>query len=311
MARRPPVLSENLARNLLLLGELRGIASQLETAGISYIVLKGLPLAQRTTGHIDGRAHLTRDNDVLVRRADVARVIRLMQSIGYEPDPGLTLESQLRVNFEFELWKAVLGTFAVLEVHWAPFPAVLYPVDEDWLWTRTELVQLGNRAFPVLDRALTILQLASHFVQHHAKGEWILRDFAAAWNLWGDELDREDFVECCRRTGLFHAFSFTLGAAMAMQLVPSSQHAFRSSRARALSWLLSNAAARQLPEGVRAWEFLVLARPQHVAEWLWLRAAPPLEAVAAFRGRPTSALTYLEYLRRPFRALARALRRGR
>lgn len=61
-------LTPELARCLALLGELGAIGRALDAAGVEHAVLKGLPLAVRLTGRIDGRQRRIRDADILVRR---------------------------------------------------------------------------------------------------------------------------------------------------------------------------------------------------------------------------------------------------
>jgi hypothetical protein len=300
-------ISAKLASSLLLLGELHRIDTALRATGIDFIVLKGLPLALRLTGRVDGRSRPIRDNDILVRRADAQRAVDALEQLGYVAVGNLTLESQLVVNFELELERQLPhGGSVVAEVHWAPFPPLLYPFDEQYLWSRTELVDVSGRSMRVLDRTLTLLQLASHFVQHGGAAPWVLHDLAMAWNAWGAEVGPAELGAAADRTGLEHALAFALAAASDRQLLTRAAPGV-SRRVRALRELLPTSRLDQV-EARRTVELLLLAPPRRIPRWFWLRLVPPPANIAARYGQPMSRKVYLLYPLRPVIALAQLVR---
>lgn len=312
----PAQLTPELGRCLALLGELGSIGRALDAAGIEYAVLKGLPLAVRLTGRIDGRQRRIRDNDILVRRRDVHRAVETLEQLGYAPLPGLTLESQLDVNFELELYRrSPEGMSLCAEVHWAPFPPLLYPVDETYLWSRMETVVVGEHPVAVLDRPLTVLQLASHFVQHAASVDWVLRDLAMAWNSWGELMDPDDLRQVANRTGLRHVLAFSLAVAGDRGLLHRPPPDLASTRARVLRVLLPTSRLgppQALPTLRRSLELSMLAPARQIPVWLWSRVAPPPSLMAAYFGLPKGERVRLRhYASRPVRALARAVRNSR
>jgi hypothetical protein len=311
--RPPPDIPAKLASSLLLLGELHRIDAALRAAHIDFIVLKGLPLALRLTGRIDGRFRPIRDNDILVKHADLPRAVEVFEQLGYAAVANLTLESQLVVNFELEMERKLPhGGSVVAEIHWAPFPPLLYPVDEDYLWSRTEIVDVSGRSMRVLDRTLTLLQLASHFIQHGGAAPWVLHDLAMAWNAWGAEIGAAELGAAAERTGLEHALAFALAAASDRQLLTRAAPGV-SGRVRALRKILPTTRLDQV-QARRTLELLLLAPPRRIPRWFWLRLVPPPANIAARYGQPMSRKVYLLYPLRPVLALAQLvgskLRRG-
>lgn len=299
-----PAVPEKLARSLLLLGELHDIDDALGREGIGFVVLKGLPLAVRLTGRIHGRAHRIRDNDVLVRRTDVRAAVNALGRLGYCPLPGVSLERELLLNFEYELVRVRQRAHVSVEIHWAPFPHLLHPVEEDWLLSRSELVDVRGRSFRVLDRALTILQLASHYTQHHGRARWVLDDLAMAWNAWGATLDLADLADSARRTGLVHVLDFALSCAREAQLLTVERPPLDSDRARLVRLAMPTPEAmaeRELHPARRLLLTLGLAPVRRIPGYLRVRAFPPLDAF----GLGSSPATYVEYGRRLLRVFSR------
>lgn len=317
LARRMPArLTPELARCLALLGELGAIGRALDAAGVEHAVLKGLPLAVRLTGRIDGRQRRIRDADILVRRQDAQRAVDALNGLGYSALPGLTLASQLETNFELEMYRrSGEGMTLCAEVHWAPFPPLLYPVDETYIWARMETVVVGERPVRVLDRPLTILQLASHFVQHAASVDWVLGDLAAAWNLWGDSIDPGNLRSAAERTGLRHVLAFSLAVAHERGLLHRAPPPISSNRARLLRMILPVSRLgppQALPTVRRSLQLSVLAPARRIPVWLWSRVAPPRALMAAHVGlHDAERVRPHHYAVRYLRALKRAAERLR
>lgn len=286
----------------MVAGELRRAAAALDAAGIEFVVLKGIPLALRLTGSVDGRGRSIRDNDILVRRASLSSTVSVLESIGYSR-PAYTVDSQLVTNFQYELSRER----AQLEVHWAPFPPLLYPVPEEYIWSRTERFDLGGWSVRVFDKTTTVINLAAHFVQHGGSFEWVLRDLALAWNTWGRELEPTEVRSVADRLGLRHALAYSLSAASDKALLTVPAPALHSRRAELLRRVLPTSelcVPRPQPDHLRDMQMLVLVDARRIPKWLLLRLLPPMDTLAAQRPLPAGPARYLEYLRRPFRALA-------
>lgn len=299
--------SPALLHNLMVAGELRRAAGALDAAGVDFVALKGIPLAIRLTGKVDGRGRAIRDNDILVRRAMIPKAVSALESIGYSR-PAYPVESQLVTNFQYELWKGRLP----LEVHWAPLPPLLYPVAEDYVWSRTELFDMGGWSVRVFDKTTTIIQLAAHFVQHGGSFEWILRDLALAWNTWGRDLEPAVVRSVADRLGLRHVLAYSLAAANDKALLDVPPPSLRSRPAELLRRVLPTSelcAPRPQPDHIRSIQMLMLVDPRRIPRWLLLRLLPPVDTLAAQRPLPPGPARYLEYLRRPLRALASVARR--
>lgn len=302
-----------LAHNLLVAGELRRIAGALEAAGVDFIVLKGVPLALRLTGRLDGRGRRIRDNDILVRRADLTRAVAVVEALGYARPP-FSVASQLTTNFQYELFKQVPGGPRLpVEIHWAPFPPLLYPVAEEYVWRQSEVADLGDWKVLVFDKPSTVIHLAAHFVQHGGSVEWILRDLALAWNTWAGEIDLVRLRSLAGEMGLLHVLAFSLRAADDRGLLTVPPLVLRSRRADMLGRLLPASklcTPRPHPDYVRSLQMLALVDVERIPRWLLLRLVPPRSLLAAQSGLSGGRAVYFEYFRRPFRALVRLVRRG-
>lgn len=309
----PEKLTPELGHCLALLAELQRIGAALDAASIDYLVLKGVPLAVRLTGRIDGRRRRIRDNDILVHRADAARAVEVLELLGYSPPAGLKLESQLDVNFELEMFRrSAQGTSYCAEAHWAPFSPALYPVSEDYLWSRTEVVRIGDWPARVFDKPTTVVHLASHFVQHGGSFEWVLNDLALAWNTWAIEIDPSELRAVAEQLGLLHVLMFSLRAAEDRGLLTVQPPGFESRPTTLLRLMLPSSrlcTPRPQPDYVRSVQLLALAPTRRIPMWLLQRLIPPRSSLPTRHG-DASLEVYAEYARRPLRALRRIARGG-
>lgn len=295
------------ARALQLEAELAEVGSALSQSGIEWISMKGPVLARRLGLHAHVRGWVL-DNDVLVHKRDVRRAVEVLTGLGYEPSPFVKLESQLRVTFETAMWRFQSGVPLCVEVHWSPFPWPLYPANEPLVWRRTETYQLSGRPVRVFDPTLTIVHLASHYVQHQASEPRILRDLAWAWKSWHEHLDPRRLQALSQALRLAHVVAFSLHVASERELLRTPP--FDTRRARALRRLLSAGNETQ-NDYLRLALTLLVAPPERVPRWLWHNLAPPIDVLASIYRRPVSPALYLRYLSRPFRPAARWFGLGR
>lgn len=270
--------------------------------------MKGPVLARRLGVELHRRGWMI-DNDVLVRRRDAERAVSVLRGLGYAPTPFVELESQLRVNFEAALRCQRGGVPLWAEVHWAPFPWPLYPAREDLVWRHTELVEVLGRQVRVFDPPLTIVHLASHFVQHLAMEPRILSDLSWAWNAWQADVSRVDLRALAEAFRLHHVVAYALHIA-GERGVLDAPPPFDTPRARLLRRLVSaDDVDEQRPrhDYPRMIAMSLAAPPQRVPRWLWNTVAPPIDVMASIYDQPVTPTLYLRYFTRLFRPLGRRL----
>jgi len=264
---------------------------------------------------MDGRGRRIRDNDILVRRADVPRAVAALEAIGYRAAETSNLQAELAVNFQFELARSVAqNAVTIVELHWSPFPPAFCATAESEWWARTEWTDLGTRYVRVFDRTLTIVHLASHFVQHGAAGLWILKDLANAWNAWSEELPPASVIDFAGDMRLRAVLEFALHAAQDRGLLFRPLPPLTSFRAALLRrWVPGSELDRNRPhpDYAREMQMLLLAEPAGVLRWIRLHALPPRSAIAARAGFQRRWRVYMEYPLRPLRVLATIARSRR
>ncbi len=275
--------------------------------GIECVVLKGAPLARCLYGTLPRRSML--DNDVMVRKHEVTRAAEALSQIGYRPFPFRRIESDLKIDFQFPMTrKTPHGQPVTVDLHWNAFPPTMFPVDEELLWRRVEQLDVEGTEIKVFDKPMTLVHLASHFVQHRLASPRILEDLAAGWNLWHQDIDEEDLLGLARQTGVIHALDFILGAAAELGMLDAPPPLIGSAKAARLVRLLS---ARRLlekpsyPSYYRAALSLLLIDPRRIPGWVRLEVFPPLDRMAAIYEQPITPRLYLRYIGRPFRPLSR------
>jgi len=293
--------------NFVLRQELRPTNEALSGRGIDCVVLKGIPLAQRLYGTLARRGMI--DNDIMVHKCDVILAVETLAAIGYRPLPFRKLESDLEIDFQFSMIReAPHARHVTVDLHWNAFPPSLFPVNEALLWHRIEHFDLAGTEIKVFDKAMTLVHLASHFVQHRLASPRILDDLAAGWNLWHQTIDKEDLLDLARQTGVIHALDFALSAASELGMLDAPPPSIGSPKAARLRRLLP--ASRLLekpsyPNYYRAALSLLLVNPARIPGWLRLEVFPPIGRMAAIYERQITPGLYLRYLGRPFHPLLR------
>lgn len=299
---------EKTARALQLEAELRRLGTALRERGIEWVSMKGPILARRLAVDLHRRGWLV-DNDVLVRQCDAAPAVEVLRGLGYAPPRFVKLESQLKTSFEAALFREDCGTTLGAEVHWAPFPWPLYPIDEHLVWSHTEVIEVDGWKVRVFDPALTTLHLASHFVQHLASEPRILNDIAWAWNHWQQELDSAAFRQLAKAFRIEHAVAYSLNIAADRGLLDTPAP-FDTWRARWIARLVSAGdvgAERPRHDYWRMLQMAIAAPPERVPRWLWGNVFPPIDTLASVYDRPVTPQLYLRYFTRLFRPLGRRM----
>lgn len=297
-----------LAHNLLLRRELELVNEAFQQQKIEWVVLKGLPLAQRVYGSLSQRFCV--DNDILVRRRDVERAATTLHALGYAAAAGRQLADDLGSTFQHPMRRVTPAQLTVrLELHWNAFPPHLFNVAESLLWSHLEECRLDRLTVRAFDPALCLVHLASHFVQHRCAEPRVLRDFGLALSCWHTAVSGPGLENLAKTTGTRSAVAFAMLAAHELELTPVAP-LFGDPRARAVLRLMSAQALHETgaPGYSRMALSLLLSAPRRWPGALVYELFPPLPTLARITARPASAWLYSRYLPRLARACSKALR---
>jgi hypothetical protein len=199
---------------------------------------------------------------------------------------------------------------AVAELHWSAFHPWFFRVAEEIEWRHTQPFQLDGVTVQVFDEPLTLLHLAAHFAQHAFYPARILRDVAAAWNTWHDDVDHGELQRLARVTGTQRALEFALRAAHDMGLLLAPAPRTGSRRVAVVRRLLPTRrlfGQRTDPEHARRALVFVVTGLRRWPRYLIDDMFPPIEGMAVIYRRRITWRLYLHYATRPFRALRRAV----
>jgi hypothetical protein len=133
-------------RSQILLAALANLAEQFTSAGQPFVLLKGPYLAARFYGDVRGREFV--DLDLLVPRADRARVFRLLAAMGYRRQSrslfGAGLTSFFVHGFDFAAGNAHV------DLHWSLSRQPSLQLDESKIWARRSFYPIDGRSYAVL-----------------------------------------------------------------------------------------------------------------------------------------------------------------
>ncbi|MEJ2082593.1 MAG: nucleotidyltransferase family protein [Acidobacteriota bacterium] len=153
---------DRAAQNLRLTAELLEVLQLLGKEGIEAVPLGGPLLAHTLYPHPTLRQF--DDLDILVRREEVFRAIRVLAEGGYGPQPDYSAAIErmvLRNDRCFALGKAD-GTTR-LDLHWELLPrSWQVPLPVDAWWRRLRTVALGQRRVPTLRPEDLLVALSVH-----------------------------------------------------------------------------------------------------------------------------------------------------
>jgi hypothetical protein len=133
-------------RNALLRDALATIESAFGSVGVEYLLLKGLPLADRFYGGVERR--FTWDLDLLVRESDCARGVHALAGIGVH-GPSFTggfHRVARRVAHAMECHRT---DGLSVDLHWAfrRLPGLLFPADK--VFDDRRFYELGGHRYPI------------------------------------------------------------------------------------------------------------------------------------------------------------------
>lgn len=218
---------ERLAQNLRVE---RGLLAGLDVlSDIPIVVFKGGALTRRLYGDLRKRA--SADNDLMVRHRDAGRALDRLLAHGYQPAAGLDAERALARTGQVALFPGGDFDAPSLDLHAEPFSRNFFQVDEDYLWSRLEVVDIHGRSIPTFDAPLALTHMVAHFFQHLLEVSQ-LQHIGWAWDRFGRELDRAELVEVAERTSGVAALEYALGLAAEYGFVRGPRPECSSARAR-------------------------------------------------------------------------------
>jgi len=219
-AMRPDLLRatlRNAGHNLALTGELLGIISVLEKAGIECVPFKGPALADQVFGSVAMRQFC--DIDILVQPKDVKAAKQLLLSRGYLAEFTLTPEREaeyIRAEHAFQFRKNEF----VVELHWSfGSKDQSFPLAAADVWPRLVNRTLQGRSIRALSTEDLFLYLCMHGAKHAwERLEWIcsLAEIAGK----KDAVNWARMTALARRTGALRGLHLGLLLAQDVCAVP-------------------------------------------------------------------------------------------
>jgi len=293
-------------RALGLQRELISVLRHLADDGVDeVVVLKGIPLAQRLFGSVAQREMI--DIDLLVHRADTFHALESLRRMGYSPYLDMPVEMDRR--HELALQRKGDHGLHQLDLHWSPFDPAFGSVDERDVWSQTELFEHQGVKCHVFNPAMTIVHLANHYASHAFDEPKVLRDFAAAWNLWSPQVGEDRLMEITVATGQRIPLVVALARAGRAGLLSAASPALHSTRASAIVWLLEHRWGRTSASriGLR----LLGSRFDRGMRWMFAAVFPPRGVMEILYGEGSDAHLAASYLIRPAEIVVKAaLTRG-
>lgn len=215
-----------LAWNLHLKAELLHLNRLLKNSEVDFLLLKGLGVAESLYSAIGSRP--IGDIDLLIRKADFAAVLKLLESTGYEPFDAAPLDVQLEQGFHVPFYQPEKRVS--VEVHWhisrKGHPdriAITDPGFIDEWWARSVSCSIAGQKIRVLSPGDLLCHLSIHFLKHRFgfEGEKVrltsrgalvqLSDIARCLVCYGSDIDWHAFRQNARRYGLLNLISVVFG----------------------------------------------------------------------------------------------------
>jgi len=205
--------TQNSIRNLVLLQEAECIWSQLETANIQAIPLKGVVLA--TTVYPDPALRPFSDIDFLIRKSDLAVVKRILLDEGYCAVPALRNGFAEDYTNTVSFVRETPGFPIVIEVHWhlLYFPTYVPFLKIHEFWTSAQAGQINNCEVLTLKPEYHLVQLCLHYYLHAACYLIWLIDIALFVNKHGSVINWTEVVRIAQRFRIEEAVDQVLSAA--------------------------------------------------------------------------------------------------
>ncbi len=168
----------------LYFSEIIKVKSVLSKYKIDFVFLKGLPLHLYFEKNIPKRIYA--DCDILIRRDDLAKVLKVLKRLGYEKADytlSKTLKKIQNKEPEISLKKKIHGMGVIFDVHLeavflmtklgnldALYPQKLIDDFTNQLLESKRLIKINGEVFPILSQTNLIIYLALHLFHHNFRG---------------------------------------------------------------------------------------------------------------------------------------------
>ncbi|MGO8947353.1 MAG: sugar transferase [Ktedonobacterales bacterium] len=207
-------------RNRRLRGQQASIIQTLSARGIEVMPIKGVVLAERCYGELALRP--ITDLDLLVHRADVPAIGRILVGLGYQALPG-EHDPQDFYGLVYHTVAYYGGDMDLIEVHWelASLPAYLPRLRADDLWRRATPIQFAGQPMRVLAPADELRYLCFHYAAQHQSSRLIwLVDIAELVHTLPEEWEWPAFVDRTITLGLATPVAVSLERAQSLLGLP-------------------------------------------------------------------------------------------
>jgi len=198
----------NTVRNLYLTGELTRILKTFVDREIPALPFKGPLLAQQAYGNLGLREF--QDLDLLIRPADVARVLPLLASEGYSPRARLKwVTPDLWTRWSTEVLLQNQHTY--IDLHWSLLPDH-YPIqlDVEIFWRAAVKVDLAGSRVCSLSPEVLLQVLAVHGGKHCWERLCLVADIAWLLDAY-PRLDWPNIIAAAEESGCRRAVLLALG----------------------------------------------------------------------------------------------------
>jgi Uncharacterised nucleotidyltransferase len=189
-------------RSMQQLAVLGRISESLETAGISFVSMKGPVLAFELFGNLGDRH--SSDLDILVRKGDLQEIMKVLSTTGFMQGYPKTGLSARQWNY-YARYKKDVGLFSekdklLLEVHYSIENYMgLKDSEVDRFLQHTAELSIGGQPFKIMNRQRNFLYLSFHGAVHQYRRLFWLRDIAEVLKSW--DLDHGKVLEDAQKMG--------------------------------------------------------------------------------------------------------------
>lgn len=155
--------NQNLARNIFLWSQLKKIAEAFNSKGVSFIVFKGVLLAEEYYGDVGLRPMV--DLDILVLEKERRKAGEILGGLGYfiPADYDASFAGKYRSHIPYASEHRIRHS---VEVHWALTQKVRFNLDMDAVWTDSETYDSEGVQVKTMCRERLLSYLCVHFTHH-------------------------------------------------------------------------------------------------------------------------------------------------
>jgi len=201
-----------IRRNMECMAGAKTVFQLLITAGIPFLVLKGIALAEHIYPHFAMRT--TSDLDILIHRDDLLHADLALTSAGYQAQDSTPRQALLNPPgylASLEYHKPGL-TFAYVHLHWhlvntsTPAIAFIDKIDMERVWKKSFYAKVAAAEVRLLCPEHLIIYLCEHALRvgHSFDRLILVCDIFYAVKTFEDRLDWDDLVAEAKKLGLLN-----------------------------------------------------------------------------------------------------------